>query len=330
MREYLIKRIAVAFGVLFIIASLNFFIFQVVSPIQPTDLILNPEFTAEMKARLIAEFGLDQPLHIRYIKYLRQTFLLDFGLSFDTRVSVKRMMAPRLVNTIILLGSALIATIIVGIPVGILAASRRGSKADVAAIGVGLMTWGVPTFFIQLLSMLLLSYYVTQWTGVQIFPVRGVTDVPTPTNPLLYIADVLRHLAQPLMTLVVAGFGSWALYTRNLLLDALTQDYIVTARAKGLSERTVLYRHAFRSTLPPIITMVALAVPGVVTGAMITEYIFTWPGIGRWYLHALMGADYPVVQAVLFIYAILMIVANFSSDIVYGLLDPRIRVGARR
>lgn len=330
MREYLIKRIAVAFGVLFIIASLNFFIFQVISPIQPTDLILNPEFTAEMKARLIHEFGLNQSLHIRYAKYIRQTFLLDFGLSFDTRMSVKRMMAPRLVNTIILLGSALIATIIVGIPVGILAASKRGSKADVAVIGVGLLTWGVPTFFIQLLSMLLLSYYVTQWTGVQIFPVRGVTDVPTPTSPLLYIVDVLRHLAQPLMTLVVAGFGSWALYTRNLLLDALTQDYIVTARAKGLSERTVLYRHAFRSTLPPIITMVALAVPGIVTGAMITEYIFTWPGIGRWYLHALMGADYPVVQAVLFIYAVLMIVANFSSDIVYGLLDPRIRVGARR
>jgi peptide/nickel transport system permease protein len=134
----------------------------------------------------------------------------------------------------------------------------------------------------------------------------------------------------PLLALVVGGFGSWALYTRNLLLDALTQDYVVTARAKGLSERTILYRHAFRSTLPPIVTMITLSVPGIVTGAMITEWIFTIPGVGRWYLNSLMAADYPVVQAVLFIYAILVIFANLIADLLYGILDPRIRVGMRR
>ncbi len=134
----------------------------------------------------------------------------------------------------------------------------------------------------------------------------------------------------PILTLVVASFGSWALYTRSLLLDALTQDYIVTARAKGLSERTVLYRHAFRSTLPPIVTIIALAVPGVVGGAVITEWIFTIPGIGRWYLNSMLAADYPVVQAVLFIYAVLMVFANLVADLLYGVLDPRIRVGVRR
>jgi peptide/nickel transport system permease protein len=132
------------------------------------------------------------------------------------------------------------------------------------------------------------------------------------------------------MALVVGSFGSWALYTRNLLLDALTQDYVVTARAKGLSERTVLYRHAFRSTLPPIVTMITLNVPGIVTGAMITEWIFSLPGVGRWYLNSLMAADYPVIQSVLFIYAFLVIAANLVADLLYGVLDPRIRVGVRR
>ena len=114
------------------------------------------------------------------------------------------------------------------------------------------------------------------------------------------------------------------------MLDAITQDYIVTARAKGLTERSVLYRHAFRSVLPPVATMIAMAVPGIVTGAMITEYLFTLPGIGQWYLTALMQSNYPVVQAVLFMYAVLMIAANLIADLMYGVLDPRIRVGQRR
>jgi len=231
---------------------------------------------------------------------------------------------------VLLLGSSLVATILVGVPMGILAASRRGSKVDVLTIGAGLFTWGVPIFFIQILFMLFFCYYTKMAYGVQIFPVRGVYSSPPPSDPLTFIADVAWHLALPLITLVVGAFGSWALYTRNLLLDALTQDYVVTARAKGLSERTVLYRHAFRSTLPPIVTMITLSVPGIVTGAMITEWIFTLPGVGRWYLNSLMAADYPVIQSVLFIFAVLVILANFIADLLYGVLDPRIRVGMRR
>ena len=157
-----------------------------------------------------------------------------------------------------------------------------------------------------------------------------MSTVPPPVEPLRYMADVAWHLALPLGTLVLAGFGSWALYTRNILLDSLTQDYILTARAKGLSERTVLYKHAFRSTLPPIVTMVTLAVPGIVTGAIITEFVFSWPGIGQWYIAGLLNGDYPVVQAVLFIYTVLMVSANIVADLLSGVLDPRIRVGVRR
>lgn len=320
-RSFLVKRIVIAILVLYIVASMNFVIFQIVSPIDPVSIIIDPDFTEEMKNLLRKQYGLDQPLHIRYIRYMQNMLTWNFGFSFDTLSPIVDDLSWRLPNTILLLGTALVGVIIVGIPLGILAASRRGSKMDVMAIGSGLLTWGVPTFFIQLIFMLIFCYYFFLWFGIQI-PVRGMaSDVP-PTNPILYVADVAYHLALPVLSLVIAGFGSWALYTRNMLMDALTQDYIVTARAKGLSERTVLYKHAFRSTLPPVVTMVTLSVPGIVTGAMITEWIFTLPGIGRWYLLSLQHGDYPVIQAVLFIYAFLMILANLLADLLYGIFGP--------
>lgn len=330
MREYLVKRIVISIFVLWVVATLNFVIFQVISPIRPLASIVDPDFTPEVQNRLLEIYGLLEPLHVRYAKYLRNMFTWNFGFSFRTLGPVVEELSWRLPTTILLLGSAMVATIIVGIPLGILAASRRGSRLDVLTIGAGLFTWGVPTFFIQLLFMLLFCYYAYVAFHVTLFPIRGLYTIPPPTQPLAYMADVAWHLALPVLTLVVGSFGSWALYTRNLLLDALTQDYVITARAKGLSERTVLYRHAFRSTLPPIVTMITLNVPGIVTGAMITEWIFTLPGVGRWYLNSLLAADYPVIQAVLFIFAVLVILANLIADLLYGVLDPRIRVGVRR
>lgn len=330
MREYILKRIVLSIVILWVVATLNFVIFQVASPIRPLAGIVDPRFTPAVREALINLYGLNDPIQTRYLKYIKNMFTWQFGLSFQTMSSVTQEIAWRLPTTVLLLGSALVAEILIGIPLGILAASRRGSKIDVLAIGSGLFTWGIPIFFIQLLFLLFFSYFFYLNFGFSLFPIRGMYSTPPPSDPLTFAADVAWHLAMPIMALVLAGFGSWALYTRNLLLDALTQDYILTARAKGLSERTVLYRHAFRSTLPPIVTMITLSIPGIVTGAMITEWIFTLPGIGRWYLNALMAADYPVVQAILFIYAILVIFANLVADLLYGVLDPRIRVGVRR
>lgn len=330
MREYLLKRIAVSILILYVVATLNFVIFQVISPIDPVGFIMDPTMPPEVQDSLRELYGLNRPLYERYVYYVRNMFTWNFGVSFRTMTPVVKELSFRLPATILLLGSAMVATILVGIPIGILAASKRGSKLDVLAIGSGLFTWGVPVFFIQLLFMLVFAYYFKNLFGFQLFPVRGLVSVPTPENPFVFIADVAWHLAMPLITLVIGGFGFWALYTRNVLLDALTQDYVVTARAKGLTERTILYRHAFRSTLPPIVTMITLGIPGIITGAMITEWIFTIPGVGRWYLNSLMASDYPVVQAVLFIYAILVISCNLIADLLYGILDPRIRVGVRR
>lgn len=330
MRGYLIKRVAIGLVTLYIIATLTFVIFQVVYAADPTKTIIDPNFTDDQRQILIALYGLNETLASRYVKYVQNTFTWNFGFSFLTRESINEGLAMRLPNTILLLGTVLVGSILLGTPVGILAGSRRGSKTDLVSMAAGLFADGVPTFFVQMIMLLFFSYFFVMWFGIQVFPPRGMVSVPAPTNPLALAADIAWHMAMPALSLIIVGFGGYALYVRNLMIDALTQDYVLTARAKGLSERTVLYRHAFRSVLPPIATMITLAIPGLVTGAIITEYIFTWPGIGTWYIGALTGDDYPVVQAVLFIYAVLTIICNLVADILYGILDPRIRVGFRR
>lgn len=328
MKGYIIKKVIYAATVLYIIASLNFLIFQVFSPLDPVSAFArNPLLSEEAQESMRKLFGLDEPLGTRYVKYLANMFTFNFGFSFQSRRLVISEMLPRLYNTLILLSLSLAFNVLVGVPVGIFAASRRGSKTDVIAMAFGLFTWGAPIFFIQLLFFF---FFANPASPFWIFPPGSMTSTPAPTDPLAYIADLAYHIALPLITLVVAQFGWWAMYTRSMMLDSLTEDYVVTARAKGLSETKVLFGHAFKASLPPIITMVALIIPSLFLGAIITEYIFTWPGIGQWFLESVLASDYPAAQALLWVYAILMIASNFLVDLIYGFLDPRIRVGVRR
>lgn len=325
MKGYVAKKIAYALLTLYIIATLNFVIFQVITPIDPTTMMVDPRWTVELKEALKKLWGLDQPLSVRYVKYIINMFTFNFGYSFMSKRPVIVEIIERLGNTLILLGSGLVATVILGIPLGVLAASKRGSKLDVLAIGFGLFTWGVPAFFIQLLFLLLFCNYLG-W-----LPFGGMYPPgKPPEDTLTFIITTTRHLVLPVTTLVLAEFGSWALYARNMMLDILPQDFMLTARAKGLKEKSILFRHGLRAALPPILTLVALSIPPLFTGAIITEYVFTWPGIGYWFLTSMLKCDYPAVQALLFIYAVLMVGANFISDMLYGFLDPRIRIGARR
>jgi peptide/nickel transport system permease protein len=322
--SYLFKKIVFILVVLYIIATLNFIIFQA-TPKNPVDIIFNPRLPPEYRERLKTLWGIDKPLFPdRYLIYLRNMFTLNFGYSFNTKTPVIGEIEARLPKSLLLLGSAFIISVLIGVPLGVFAASKRGKKVDVLAIGFGLFTWAAPIFFVQLFFLLLFAYYF------RFFPVGQFTDVPPPTGPFAYMVNVLYHMALPLITLVLVDFGSWALYTRNMMLDTLTQDYIVTAQAKGLEERTVLFHHGLRAILPPVTTMILLAIPSLMTGSVITEYIFAWPGIGQWLIKSILALDYPAVQALFFIFAILTVGANFLADLLYGWLDPRIRVGVRR
>ncbi len=332
-RRYLARRVVVSLLLVWVIASLNFVLFEVVSPIQPEDMYRGSlEWTEEMRMMLVDLWGHKQPMYVRYLKYIRNMFTLNFGYSLHTMTPIVDEMAYRLSTTILLLGSALSATFIIGTAIGIFAASKRGSKTDVLTIGCGILTWGLPIFLLQTLLLLFFSFYTYKIFGYRVFPLRGLVDLPmgSASDIFAYMADMAWHLALPLMTIVFTGFGGLALWTRNLLLDSLTQDYVVTARAKGLTERTVLYRHAFRGTLPPIVTMLTMSVQGMISGSVITEYVFTLPGMGYWFYKGIMGMDYPVVESVLFMYGVLTVFGNLVCDLIYGIVDPRIRVGARQ
>lgn len=323
--KFVAKKVAIALITLWVVMTLNFFIFRVLYGGDPTQTIIDPRFKDETRQALLQMWGLNQPLHIQYLIYLYNLLTWRYGNSFDASATpIAPEMLWRLRNTVILLGTATAGTISIGIPLGILAGARRGRKLDVTVIGIGLLTWGVPAFFIQLIWAAVFCVYLG-W-----LPRAGIVSLPPPSDPYEFAIDVLKHAISPIITLILAGFGSWAFYTRNLMVDALTEDYILTAKAKGLHERDILIKHAFRSILPPIVTMIALSIPGIVTGAIITESVFAWPGIGQWYIQALSQMNHPVTQAVLYNYAVLMIAANLVTDLAYGFLDPRIRVGVRR
>jgi len=337
LRTYILKRIVISLFILWLVATLNFTIFAL-STGDPVKYLLKPEMHKEQRDLLEKAYGLNEPWWSQYLKSLRNQFSFGiippyFGWSSQTGTWVADGLWWRLAITVLLLGSALIGRIILGIPTGIFAASKRGSKTDVAVVTSALFTHGVPAFFTQLLTVFAFTYLLTHY-DIYVVPLTATIDanVRQGLSGLQLYAQIAWHMTLPIVTLVLVGFGAWALYTRNMLIDALTQDYVVTARAKGLSERTILYKHAFKSILPPVTTMITLAIPGVVTGAIITEQIFKIEGIGTWYITALQEniADYAVAQAVLFIYAALVIVCNLIADFIYGVLDPRIRVGMRR
>lgn len=323
---YVARKIVIALVTLWVVVTLNFLLFRVFVGGDPSMMIMDPRMPPEVRTALGRLWGLDRPLFPdQYLAYLYNLFTWQYGVQFDQSMTpIAPEMAWRLRNTVILLGAATVGTIAIGIPLGMFAGARRGKKTDVTVIGIGLLTFGVPTFFLQLVWIAIFVLWL-RW-----LPRAGLVELGGSQDMLSLVADVAKHAISPILTLILAGFGSWALYTRNMMVDALTEDFVLTAKAKGLKERDVITKHAFKSILPPIATMIALSIPGIVTGAIITESIFAWPGIGQWFIRSLSDNNHPVCQAVLYNYAVLMVGANLIADLAYGFLDPRIKVGVRR
>lgn len=319
--RWLVSRSVYLVITVFAIVSLNFVIFRLM-PGDPISMlvaerILRPEMIDEVRRR----FGLDKPLWEQYVLYVKNLLGGYLGYSFYWRKPVLDIILERLPNTIMLLGVSTIISIILGIVTGIIAASRRGSKADVGIVTASLTFYAVPVFWIGMLLLMLLAVYVP------LFPIGGTISRPPPEEPLLYVMDVLWHMTLPMLCLVLIQFGGFSLLMRSSLLEALTEDYIVTARAKGIPERKVLYGHAFRNAVLPIVTAAALSFGYIVGGATLTETVFSWAGVGRLIYEAVVQRDYPVLQGAFFIIAVSVVLANFAADILYALLDPRIRYG---
>ena len=283
------------------------------------------------KQRMIEYYGLNKPIFERIIRRAIDLFLLRFGKSLQlqgpegTRY-VTAIILSRIPATMLLFTTATIIVAIIGLKLGLSAAKKPGSTYDKAIAIYSLVSYSIPMWWIGMLFLLVFAYYLG------IFPLGKITSEPSLPESLAQlgllgrILDVLWHLALPLMTLVLVSLGGWAYIVRNIVIDIMTQDYIKVARAKGLPESRIMY-HVTRAAAPPIVTMVVLSVISSLTGAIITETVFSWEGMGMLYWSAISAGDFPVVLGLTYIFGVINILAILISEIIYGVLDPRIRVG---
>ena len=322
MRGYWIRRSVGALAVLLLVIAANFFLFRIM-PGDVVSSIVDPRFSPEAKERMRELFGLDLPLHSQFFIYVRRMLTFDFGISFLSQRPVWDEMRSRIPNTAALLGSALLLSSFIGTWLGVKAAQKRGGLIEKVVLLSGSVSFSFPSFFVQLVLLLLFAY------TFPIFPLRGSVSIPVPQGTLPQVLDYLWHLALPAGSLILLGFGSWAIYVRNLMVKTLGEDFVLLARAKGLSEKRVLWNHAFRSALPPVLTIFLLALPGIISGAVITETVFSLHGVGKFLLDSILGHDYPAAGAAFYILGLLTITSNLAADAAYALADPRIRVGHR-
>jgi len=319
-----IGKVAVRRGVnaiflICLVTIINFFLFRVM-PGDPVAMMVSPSITVEVRKILLHKFGLDRPLHVQFIKYIQQLFQGNLGLSFVYQRPVVELIAERLPNTILLLLSSYIITVILSIVLGLVAAWKRGGKMDISLIIFSLWMHSMPIFW---LGGLLLLFFSVQ---LGIFPVIGIsTPWLVHENIFSYISDVAYHLFLPMMTLGIGNIGGMFLITRNSLLDVFSEDYVTTARSIGLSDRTILFHNVLRNAMLPLVTVILMRLGFIISGAVTTETVFSWPGVGLLIYRAVMQEDYPLLQGAFLIVTVSAVLANYIAEIIYGYLDPRVR-----
>ena len=317
---YLARKVLQLVALLFAVVVFNFLLFRVL-PGDPTRLYARSgRLTPEVVQQIRAVFGLDKSLLEQFRIYITGLLHGDLGFSYTYRRPVSEIIGERLVNTLVLLTAATILVTAIGIVLGVWAASRRGSKLDNTTVISSLVLWSMPTFWTGML--LLFAFGV--WFHV--LPTTGIsTPLATYSSPLGPVIDVGRHLILPTITLVLVDIGQFVLITRSSLVDVLTEDFVTTAKAKGMSRRRVVWGHAVRNGMLPVVTATALYVGIVVGGAIQVETVFSWPGMGELTYEAVLRRDYPVLEACFLLFAVTVIVANFLADLLYRVLDPRVK-----
>ena len=314
MQQYLFRRLLITLPILLGITVLSYSIMSL-TPGDAVQMLISPSMSQadlEIKRRAL---GLDQPPYVRYAKWLRELAQGNLGYSFSSGAPVAKRIGERVVPTLTLTATALLVSYLIAVPVGMLAATRRYTWVDYVATFFAFLGISLPTFFLGLAGIYIFALRV-RW-----LPVGGTMTLGGSGGVL----DLLHHLILPAMVLAVAGAGALTRYVRSSMLGVLGQEYVRTARAKGLAERIVLRRHALRNALIPVITLAGLQIPALLAGAVITEQVFEWPGMGRLTIEAINQRDYPVLMGITLITAVLVTVGNLLADVAYSLIDPRIR-----
>lgn len=315
MLTYLLRRIVQAIPLLVLVTIVSFGIMQL-SPGGPLSAYShNPHISAAQLNAIKHNMGLDQPAYIQYLRWFGNLVQGNWGLSLSTGESVLAMIGARLGNTLILVVTAFVISIIFAIPLGIYSAVHKYSIFDYISTFGSFVAWSAPVFWIGFMAQLIFSVNL-HW-----LPTAGLYTEGVPWT----LGDSLKHLLMPALVLGLGSIASWSRYIRGSMLEILGQDFIRTAWAKGLARSVVVNRHAVRNALIPLVTLIALDVPGFFTGALLVEIVFSWPGMGRLFYDALDQRDYILLQGILLISAALIFAGNLLADLVYGWLDPRIQ-----
>jgi peptide/nickel transport system permease protein len=318
MGRYIIRRLLQAIPLLFLVSIAMFGLIHLL-PGGPVGVFLNPRLSAAGRAAIEARFGLDQPLPIQYLKWLWGALQGDFGFSFVTNQPVSTVLGERFPPTLELFSSAFFLALILAILLGTISAIRQGSATDYVVTSLSYFGISMPIFFLGLL--------VQEIFGIALhaLPVSGIATAGVAFDPFNAAWDQLNHLILPMIVLATTFVAGWSRYMRSSMIEVRKQDYIRTARAKGASTGTVLWRHAIRNALIPLITVVAIDFGSIAGGAAVTESVFAWPGMGQLFISSLESRDYPVLLSMLVLGAVFVVVANLLADILYAVVDPRIR-----
>lgn len=322
LRRYILRRLVQILVIFFVILSVLFLLFRL-APGDPVSRMVDPSMTPEDAALLVQQLGLDQPLWVQYGMYLKNFVVGQFGISFHYGAPVVDIIWERLPNTILLFTSAIILSALVGIFLGKIASWHKGKRLD-AGMTVGALV--SHTLFLPWLALILIWIFAYKlgW-----FPINGMVSEDVWLDPeaglLRKGLDVCHHLVLPMTTLFLIHFGSYLLIMRSSMLETLKEDYILTARAKGLKEKTIRDRHAAPNAALPVVTSVGLSLAFSINGGALTETVFTWPGLGRELVFSVSQNDYPLAQACFLLIALVVLVSNLVVDVFYAYLDPRIR-----
>ncbi|RLI21143.1 ABC transporter permease [Candidatus Bathyarchaeota archaeon] len=327
LREYLIKRIIISIILIFGVLTVNFLIFEAM-PGNPLENYISRlalsgrEDIQQLVEQMREEWGLDKPILEKYTIYIRNMLTFNLGESvIRGRTKVADLLWERIPNTLLLLGTSSVFAIVIGTVIGVLAAYKRESLFDSSMVLFSLLTFSLPVFW---MGMILQGIFGFQ---LKILPIFGTTSIPPPKDFFAYWIDRIYHLILPGFTLFLFTYGNYVLLARACVLETITEDYVITAKAKGLKDRTILFKHVLRNASLPIITNAALTFGFILSGAIITETVFNYAGMGTLVYNAIMQKDVPVMQGFFYITALTVIIANLIADLAYGVLDPRVRYG---
>lgn len=318
MTKYILKRLITTLVVLFGISIIIFALIHL-QPGNPYSTMIDPSVPPEVLEEMLNKIGYYDPIHIKYIKWISRALRGDLGYSIYYGKPVLDIIASRMSNTVVLASFSLMLSIVFGIGIGILSAIKKNTLFDKVVTVFSFVGISIPAFFFGLILIKVFSF------DLQLLPVSGMKTLGTEYTGIKAILDTLKHLILPGTVLAFLQSTAFIRYTRSAMIDVLDKEYITTARSKGLTINKSIFKHGFKNALIPIVTVICLQIPFLFSGALLTETVFVWPGIGRLSYEAVLNRDYSLIMGILMILSIIILLSNLLADILYAIVDPRIR-----